>query len=72
MIKRELKFRAWDKNEKRMYYDIEKCGEGHPIFLQGGRALVEDCFGDLIKDSSVVIEQCTGVVKSCFVKNLIR
>lgn len=62
-----FKFRAWNKKERKYYYDVENvysddsrvCSdipddrEGCPAYHY--------CFGSLIEDPGYVIEQCTGL-----------
>lgn len=55
-----LKFRAWDKTEKIMHYDVEKTYDN----LFGNPPMSEQSFGEVIKQAQsgkYVLMQCTGL-----------
>ncbi len=57
-MSREIKFRAWDKEEKEYYYDAEYTYD----FLCSGRGCYADSFGDLLAHPErCVVEQYTGL-----------
>ena len=49
---REIKFRAWVKQDKRMIYDIH---------VGWGRHEYEDCFSDYLNNEHYVVMQYTGL-----------
>lgn len=54
------KFRAWDKTEKVMHYDVEKTYDN----LFGNLPMSEQSFGEVIKQAQsgkYVLMQCTGL-----------
>lgn len=55
-----LKFRAWDKTEKIMHYDVEKTYDN----LFGNPPMREQSFGEVIKQArsgEYVLMRCTGL-----------
>lgn len=57
-MSREIKFRAWDKEEKEYYYDAEYTYD----FRCSGRGCYADSFGDLLAHPErCVVEQYTGL-----------
>jgi uncharacterized phage protein (TIGR01671 family) len=53
-----FRFRAWNKEEKKYYYDAEKTYD----YLING--IMSESFGVLLEDDRYIIEQCTGI-KDC-------
>ena len=49
---REIKFRAWDKRKRKMFYNVER------TFLNDD---LGKCFGSLLSDSSLELMAYTGV-----------
>jgi hypothetical protein len=61
------KFRAWDKEEHLMIYDIQSTYDCQgPTLLDGSDYdnCDETCFGDFFNDKRYVVEQFTGVLDS--------
>lgn len=52
-----FKFRAWNKKEKKMYYQAEHTYD----YMYGKPTIMHSCFGDVISDDDYVVEQCTGL-----------
>lgn len=55
---REIKFRAWDKDERKMYFEAQNTYdyiEGEPTYIPASN------FGELLTDSSFVVMQYTGL-----------
>lgn len=52
-----FRFRAWSKEEKKYYYDVEQTYD----YMQG---IMSGSFGELLEDDRYIIEQCTGI-KDC-------
>ena len=40
---REIKFRAWDKQEKKMVYDVERTYDGYPVKGVSSFGAILDC-----------------------------
>ena len=59
---REIKFRAWHKEEKKYYYDVQYAydyGTGkNPNDVE---TVPETCFGDLLENEDYLVEQYTGL-----------
>lgn len=59
------KFRAWDKKEKQMLYDIQNAYDtlsGCVYYSNGEDAMYwESCFGDFLDNDKYVVEQWTGL-----------
>lgn len=55
---REIKFRAWDKEIKKMYFDVQGCYDymGYPE-----KAPAATTFDDLLKDKNYIVMQYTGL-----------
>lgn len=64
-MKREIKFRAWDKENECYLYDIQDAYDtlsGHVKYDDGENACYdEDCFGDFLDNERYVVEQFTGM-----------
>ncbi|MCG4285848.1 YopX family protein [Lacticaseibacillus paracasei] len=64
-MKREIKFRAWDKENECYLYDIQRAYDmlsGHVKYDDGENACYdEDCFGDFLDNERYVVEQFTGL-----------
>lgn len=57
-MSRVLKFRAWDKEEKEYYYDVEHTYD----FFCSGRGCYAESFGEVLNQPDrFVIEQYTGL-----------
>lgn len=56
---REIKFRAWDINEKKYYYGVENQYDGEPV--PSWSMLENDCFGSICKSNLFIVEQFTGL-----------
>lgn len=54
---REIKFRAWDKKENKMYYDAQDTYD----YMCNRKGCLEENFGDVLKDDRYVVMQYTGV-----------
>ena len=54
---REIKFRAWDKIEKRMYYDVQDTYD----FRCNGKGCLEESFGDVLKNDKYIVLQYVGM-----------
>lgn len=54
---REIKFRAWDKEEKTMIYDVEKTYD----YGCKGYGALETSFGDLLENEKFEVMQFTGL-----------
>lgn len=52
-MKDRFRFRAWNKQEKKYYYDVEQTYDC--------RKIMHDSFGELLEDEDFIVEQCTGV-----------
>jgi uncharacterized phage protein (TIGR01671 family) len=60
-MNREIKFRAWDKERKLMFYDVQKCYE------MRYRSIWDDVlepfsFGHFLADTDYVVSQFTGLL----------
>ena len=54
---REIMFRAWDTEDKRMYLNAQNAYDyGH-----GGPMLMTESFGALLQDDRYIVEQYTGL-----------
>ena len=64
-MKREIKFRAWDKDTECYLYDIQDAYDtlsGHVKYDDGENACYdEDCFGVFLDNEQYIIEQYTGL-----------
>lgn len=64
-MKREIKFRAWDKDTECYLYDIQDAYDtlsGHVKYGDGENACYdEDCFGSFLDNDRYVVEQYTGL-----------
>ena len=64
-MKREIKFRAWDKKTECYLYNIQDAYDtlsGHVKYDDGENACYdEDCFGDFLDNERYVVEQFTGL-----------
>ena len=62
-MKREIKFRAWDKENECYLYNIQDAYDtlsGHVKYDDGENACYdEDCFGDFLDNDRYVVEQFT-------------
>ena len=56
---RQIKFRAWDKSKRKMFYDVEYYYDGKA----GGNVLdcSGECFGHLLDDKNFEVNQFTGI-----------
>lgn len=62
MTQREIKFRAWDKKNEKMYFDVESCYEDDPRGMFGsGSSTRYLSFGDALSDKGTVVMQYTGL-----------
>ena len=62
MKQREIKFRAWEKEIKKMFYDIQDYYDTLGYNFDAGAMCDNNCvFGDLIKDKRLEIMQYTGL-----------
>lgn len=52
-MNREIKFRAWDKEEKKMFYDVQNAYDSEPVWYGG--------FGEFLGDQSYEVMQYTGL-----------
>lgn len=52
-----FRFRAWNKKEKKMYYQVEHTYD----YMYGKPTIMHSCFGDVISDDDYIVEQCTGI-----------
>ena len=52
-----FKFRAWNKEERIMYYNAELAYDS----MNGTPPLMHDSFGTLLDDDNYIVEQCTGL-----------
>ena len=52
-----FKFRAWNKEEKQMYYDAENTYD----YMTGNPMIFAESFSCLLTNDEWIIEQCTGV-----------
>lgn len=58
-MSREIKFRAWDKEEKEYYYDVEYTYD----FLCSGRGCYAESFGEVLNQPDrFIVEQFTGLL----------
>ncbi|WP_369526494.1 YopX family protein [Lacticaseibacillus paracasei] len=64
-MKREIKFRAWDKVHECYLYDVQGAYDtlsGHVKYGDGENACYdEDCFGNFLDNDRYVVEQFTGI-----------
>jgi hypothetical protein len=64
-MKREIKFRAWDKETECYLYNIQDAYDtlsGHVKYEDGENADYDaDCFGDFLDNDRYVVEQFTGL-----------
>ena len=70
MTKDRFRFRAWDKKNKRMLYNIQEAYDGGCVEDEKGNE-VEDCYADCFssffqyddndKNEEFIVEQCTGL-----------
>lgn len=73
---REIKFRAWDKNSKLMFFNVqdtydmlghhwpEEFGEWAPEEIRDKYNLSESSFGDLLTEEAYILMQFTGLKDS--------
>ena len=54
-MSREIKFRAWDKNDNEMRYDAQ---DTYDYIVNN---IMEDCFGDVLKSERYEVMQYTGL-----------
>ncbi len=52
-----FKFRAWNKEEKQMYYDAENTYD----YMTGNPIIFAESFGCLLTNDDWIVEQCTGL-----------
>ena len=69
MMKDRFRFRAWDKKNKRMLYNIENAYDGSGVEDEKGNE-VADCYADCFsyffpydddKNEEFIVEQCTSL-----------
>ena len=70
MTKDRFRFRAWDKKNKKMLYNIQEAYDGGCVEDEKGNE-VEDCYADCFssffpyddndKNEEFIVEQCTGL-----------
>lgn len=64
-MKREIKFRAWDKGDEIYLYNVQNANDtlsGHVKYEDGEIAeYLEDCFGNFLNNKQYVVEQFTGL-----------
>lgn len=53
-----FRLRAWSKEEKEMYYDVE--GQ-YDNCCNGMGTMAHQCLTDLLEDDLYIVEQCTGL-----------
>lgn len=53
-----FRLRAWSKEEKEMYYDVE--GQ-YDNGCNGMGTMAHQCLTDLLEDDRYIVEQCTGL-----------
>lgn len=53
-----FRLRAWSKEEKEMYYDVE--GQ-YDNCCNGMGTMAHQCLTDLLEDDRYIVEQCTGL-----------
>ena len=58
---REIKFRAWDKTDKRMVGDIQKAYDGMSDDCLNGEYYSVSCFDDFLEDSIFIVMQFIGL-----------
>ena len=51
-----FRFRAWHKLNKQYYYDAEQTYD----YLLGNPPILENNFGELLRNDDYIIEQCSG------------
>ena len=54
---RDIKFRAWDKDERKMIYEVEKTYDD----TCRGKGVYEACFGDVLESDRYEVMQFTGL-----------
>ena len=52
-----FRFRAWNKEEKQMYYDAENTYD----YMTGKPMIFAESFGCLLTNNDWIVEQCTGL-----------
>lgn len=70
MTKNRFRFRAWDKKNKRMLYNIQEAYDGYCVEDEKGNEVENccvDCFSSFFpyddndKNEDFIVEQCTGL-----------
>ena len=54
---REIKFRAWNKEENKMYYDVQNAYD----YGCRGNNIMADSFGEILEDNNLEVMQYTGL-----------
>lgn len=55
---REIKFRAWNKSNKKIYYDVQNT---YDYGCTGDNNVMEDRFADILRDENWIVMQYTGL-----------
>lgn len=56
-MSRVFKFRAWDKKENKMYYNVQDTYD----YMCNGKGCLEENFGDVLEDDKYIVMQYTGI-----------
>lgn len=57
----KIKFRAWDKDEKEMIYDVQNTYDYHC----SGQGALEESFGSVLSDRRYIVMQYANLTDSC-------
>ena len=57
----EVKFRAWDKDENEIIYDVQNTHDYHC----SGQGAIEESFGSVLSDQRYIVMQYANLTDSC-------
>lgn len=58
---RKIKFRAWIVDEEKYYYNVQNTYDYIDWFNTGDEPAPYMCFGDMLNDENIILEQYTGL-----------